>query len=147
MPVIFDNSLTRSSSRHTLGDKILSPSSFAYWCPGDGFDALPRDHPRPDFQSIQYLSRSASDSQRPILDNSLDNSLGPRSEGQGPGTKVRGPRTLSRGLWAEFRGSSFAYVLVDGVSGHAQPPGNQTDVTSGVLPGPPDHDAGFFPDR
>ena len=26
------------------------------WCPGDGFDALPRDHPRPDFQSVQYLS-------------------------------------------------------------------------------------------
>ena len=78
------------------------------WCPLRGFDALLRGHLRPDFQSIQYLSRSAPVSQRPILDNSLDNSLGPWSEGQGPSTKVCGPRTLSRGLWTEFRGSSFA---------------------------------------
>ena len=38
-------------------------------------------------------------------------------------------------------------MLVDGVARHAQAPGNQTDVTAGVPPGPPDHDAGFFPDR
>ena len=55
------------------------------WCPGDGFDALPRDHPRPDFQSIQYLSRQLPVSQRPILDNSLDNSHGPWTVDHGPG--------------------------------------------------------------
>jgi len=78
------------------------------WYPGDGFDALLRGHLRPDFQSIQYLSRSAPVSQRPILDNSLDNSLGPWSEDQGPSTKVLGPRTLSRGSWTAFRVSSFS---------------------------------------
>ena len=39
------------------------------------------------------------------------------------------------------------YVLVDGIARHAQAPGDQTDVTAGFLPGPSDHDAGFFPDR
>jgi hypothetical protein len=34
----------------------LNHGSLGKWCPGAEFDALPRDHPRPDFQSIQYLS-------------------------------------------------------------------------------------------
>jgi len=74
------------------------------WCPGAEFDALPRDHSRPDFQSIQYLSRSAPVSQRPILDNSLDNSFGPRSADLEPWIldrvsrfKLRGSRLVDAG--------------------------------------------------
>ena len=55
------------------------------WCQVDEFDTLPRDDPTPTFQSIQYLSWSVPLSQRPILDNSLDNS-------PEPWTLVRGSR-------------------------------------------------------
>ena len=78
----------------------LSPSFSVYWCPGDGFDALPRDHPRPDFQSIQYLSRKPPVSQRPILDNSLDNSQGPWTVGHRPGLLEHLPTQT----WIAFRG-------------------------------------------
>jgi len=67
------------------------------WCPLRGFDALPRDHPRPDFQSIQYLSWSAPVSQRPILDNSLDNSPGPRIVDRFSRFKLRGSHLVDAG--------------------------------------------------
>ena len=81
------------------------------WCPGDGFDALPRDHPRPDFQSIQYLSRQPPVSQRPILDNSLDNS-------QGPWTVDHGPGLLEPQLRCFFENDGKIWYVDDIGSGH-----------------------------
>ena len=70
--------------------RTLNHGSWEEWCWWRGFDALLRDHPRPDFQSIQYLSRQPPVSQRPILDNSLDNSPRPSSGDSVSRLKLRG---------------------------------------------------------
>ena len=81
-------SIDSNHRQHTT--QAVIEGQLTFWrgkqcCPGAEFDALPRDQSRPDFQSIQYLSWSASASQRPILDNSLDNSQGPWTVDHGPG--------------------------------------------------------------